>query len=233
MEAWHSIITHPQILPYTGDANSRYSTWGDHVNLALTPFGIPSPHLGPLAEDAILDAWNDSAGRNTTEMEPLVLAPGQRARAALGQRNRDALAALGYPDLAASAADAELLDAWTYNVFPNVSPWGGFMSNISYRWRPWPDQNSTLMEVRVLAKAPADGPVPRAADRIFLKEDEPWSTVTAWGRLGGVYDQDMANLPYVQEGLQSSVNGRVELGRYQESRIRHFHATLDKYLQGK
>jgi hypothetical protein len=41
----------------------------------------------------------------------------------------------------------------------------------------------------------------------------------------------MANLPHVQEGLVSSPNDRVELGRYQEARIRHFHATLDKYLQ--
>jgi len=231
MEAWHSVVTHPQILPFTGDANSRYSIWGDHVNLALTPFAVPSPHLGAIGEAAIIEAFEGGAGRNNEEAAPIVLKPGQTARAALGARNREAFRALGYPE-AESAADAELLDAWTYNVFPNVSPWGGFMSNISYRWRPWPDENSTLMEVRVLAKAPAEGPVPRAAEMVFLGEDEPWSSVTAWGRLGGVYDQDMANLPYVQEGLHSSANGRVELGRYQESRIRHFHATLDKYLAG-
>jgi nitrite reductase/ring-hydroxylating ferredoxin subunit len=230
MEAWHSIATHPQILPFTGDANSRYSLWGDHVNLALTPFAVPSPHLGKIAEMDIIDAFAGGAGRNNEEVQPIVLAPGQTARQALGARNRAALAALGYEAEAATAADAELLDAWTYNVFPNLSPWGGFMSNISYRWRPWPDQNATLMEVRVLAKAPKEGPVPRAAEMVFLGEDEPWSSVTAWGRLGGVYDQDMANLPHVQEGLVSSANDRVELGHYQESRIRHFHATLDKYL---
>ncbi|QMW24693.1 aromatic ring-hydroxylating dioxygenase subunit alpha [Sandaracinobacteroides saxicola] len=229
MEAWHSITTHPQILPFTGDSNSRYAIWGDHVNLALTPFGVASPHLGDIEQAAIIDAFSGGAGRNNEEAAPLVLAPGQTARAALGARNREGFAALGYPE-AAQASDAELLDAWTYNVFPNISPWGGYLSNISYRWRPWPDENATLMEVRVLAKAPADGPVPRAAEMVFLKEDEPWSSVTAWGRLGGVYDQDMANLPYVQEGLHSSANDRVELGHYQESRIRHFHATLDKYL---
>lgn len=228
MEAWHSIATHPQILPFTGDANSRYSMWGDHVNLALTPFGVPSPHLGVISEDAIIEAFAGGAGRNNEEAAPLVLKPGETARAALGARNREALAALGYD--ARAANDAELLDAWTYNVFPNISPWGGYMNNISYRWRPWPDQNATLMEVRVLAKAPKDGPVPRAAEMVFLGEDEAWSSVTAWGRLGGVYDQDMANLPHVQEGLVSSANDRVELGRYQEARIRHFHATLDKYL---
>jgi len=230
MEAWHSIATHPQILPFTGDANSRYSMWGDHVNLALTPFGVPSPHLGKIPEADIIEAFAGGAGRNNEEAQPITLRPGQTARKALGERNRDALAALGYVTDAIQASDAELLDAWTYNVFPNISPWGGYMNNISYRWRPWPDQNATLMEVRVLAKAPKDGPVPRAAEMVFLGEDEPWSSVTAWGRLGGVYDQDMANLPHVQEGLISSANDRVELGRYQEARIRHFHATLDKYL---
>jgi hypothetical protein len=40
----------------------------------------------------------------------------------------------------------------------------------------------------------------------------------------------MGNLPYVQQGLMSSPNDRVELGRYQEGRIRRFHHTLDRYL---
>jgi phenylpropionate dioxygenase-like ring-hydroxylating dioxygenase large terminal subunit len=231
MEAWHSVVTHPQILPFTGDANSRYSLWGDHVNLALTPFGVPSPHLGAVPDDAILEAFSGGAGRNPTESAEIALKPGMTARQTMGDRNRDMLRALGDP-MAEAASDSELLDAWTYNVFPNLSPWGGFMSNIVYRWRPWPDEGATLMEVRVLARAPHGEPVPRAAEMILLSDEQPWSTVEAWGKLGAVYDQDMGNLPFVQEGLVSSPNDRVELGRYQESRIRHFHATLDKYLAG-
>ena len=231
MEAWHSVVTHPQILPFTGDANSRYSLWGDHVNLALTPFGVPSPHLGEIAQQDIIDAFAGGAGRNNVEAAPVTLAAGQRARTMLADRNRAAYAALGHDG--DEASDAELLDAWTYNVFPNLSPWGGFMSNIVYRWRPWPDQHHTLMEVRVLARAPKGAPVPRAAEMIMLGDDEAWSSVTAWGLLGSIFDQDMANLPYVQRGLVSSPNNRVELAAYQESRIRHFHATLDKYLAGE
>lgn len=55
---------------------------------------------------------------------------------------------------------------------------------------------------------------------------------------GGGRGQDAAartrgsRLPYVQDGLIASPNNRVELGAYQESRIRHFHQTLDKYLAG-
>ena len=232
MEAWHSVTTHPQILPFTGDANTRYSLWGDHANLALTPFGVLSPHLDGkgLGEDAILAAMGLDTGRSSGSAG-ITLAEGQTARHALAAKNRQLyLDDLGYAS--SEVTDSELLDAYTYNVFPNVSPWGGFSPNICYRWRPWPDQNATLMEVRLLARTPKGQPRPRACEMQMLSEDEPWSTVTSWGGLGAVFDQDMDNLPYVQEGLHASPNNRVELGHYQESRIRQFHVTLDKYLDG-
>jgi len=43
----------------------------------------------------------------------------------------------------------------------------------------------------------------------------------------------MDNLPYVQDGLHASKNGKVNLGNYQEIRIRQFHRTLDKYISGE
>jgi hypothetical protein len=51
------------------------------------------------------------------------------------------------------------------------------------------------------------------------------------GVLGSVFEQDMQNLPYVQQGLKASKTGQVNLGDYQEIRIRQFHQTLDKYLK--
>ena len=91
----------------------------------------------------------------------------------------------------------------------------------------------TLMEVRILSRTKKGEPKKRACEMRFLSEDEPWTTVTDWGKLGVVFEQDMENLPYVQDGLIASANNRVELGQYQDSRIRHFHHTLDKYLDGK
>jgi hypothetical protein len=64
----------------------------------------------------------------------------------------------------------------------------------------------------------------------MLSDDETWSSATELGVLGNVFDQDMANLPYVQEGLKVSKTNQVNLGDYQEIRIRQFHRTLDKYL---
>ncbi len=48
--------------------------------------------------------------------------------------------------------------------------------------------------------------------------------------LAFIFDQDANNLPEVQKGLHASNKGHVISANYQELRIRHFHATLDKYL---
>lgn len=231
MEAWHSIVTHPQILPFTGDANTRYNVYGDHVNVALTPFAVMSPHLDQTAQTQqwIIDEFLKYNGRaGSTDMK-VVVPEGVTARRAMAAANRDRYTRdTGYDH--SGATDAELLDAFTYNVFPNFAPWGGYMPNIVYRWRPWPDQDSTLMEVRLLVRTPKGAPSPRGVPMHLLTEEEPWTAATELGALGGIFDQDMANLPYVQEGLKVSKNNEVQLGDYQEIRIRHFHRTLDKYL---
>ena len=231
MEAWHSVITHPQILPFTGDANTRYNVYGDHVNVALTPFAVMSPHLDKAgrSQQWIVDEFLKYNGRAGGEGLQVSVPDGASARATMAATNRDRFTAENGHDHT-HATDAELLDAFTYNVFPNFAPWGGFMPNIVYRWRPWPDQHSTLMEVRIIARVPPGADKPRPAMHM-LGEDEPWTNATELGgALGSVFEQDMANLPYVQEGLRASKNNQVQLGDYQEIRIRHFHRTLDKYL---
>jgi hypothetical protein len=51
--------------------------------------------------------------------------------------------------------------------------------------------------------------------------------------LANVFDQDMANLPFVQEGMKAMKDGLMELGHYQDSRERHFQTTLKKYIDGE
>jgi hypothetical protein len=128
------------------------------------------------------------------------------------------------------ATDAELLDGLVYNVFPNFAPWGGFMPNIVYRWRPWQDVDHSLMEVRILTRVPPNQPIPRGVPMKFLTADQPWTAAPELGVLGTVFEQDMSNLPYVQDGLKVSKSGEINLGDYQEIRIRQFHQTLDKYM---
>jgi phenylpropionate dioxygenase-like ring-hydroxylating dioxygenase large terminal subunit len=231
MEAWHSVVTHPQILPFTGDANTRYNVYGDHVNVALTPFAVMSPHLDPDAhpQQWIVDQFLKYNGRAGGADLKVTVPEGVTARRAMAAANRDRYKEMSGRDHS-HATDAELLDAFTYNVFPNFAPWGGFMPNIVYRWRPWPDQDSALMEVRILSRVPEGQPAPRSVPMHMLTEDEPWAAAVEMGVLGNIFDQDMANLPFVQDGLKVSKTNEVNLGDYQEIRIRHFHRTLDKYL---
>ena len=232
MEAWHSAATHPQILAFTGDANTRYNVYGDHVNVAMTPFAVLSPHLDPAAhsEQWIADEILKFNGRAGGAGEPVKLPDGVSARAALAAANRQRFAQMSGRDHS-HATDAEMLDAFTYNVFPNFAPWGGFAPNIVYRWRPWPDQDATLMEVRLLVRTPPGAPKRPGPAMRLLADHEPWTAATELpASLAGVFDQDMGNLPYVQEGLKASKTGEVNLGDYQEIRIRHFHRTLDRYL---
>ena len=237
MEAWHSLVTHPQLLPFTGDANAAYNNWGDHVNANLVPFGVMSPHVDPegKSQQWIVDEFVKFSGRSADNYDPATdsfnvrVGEGISARRALGDSLRAAATAQYGRDLT-DATDAEMCDGLVYNVFPNFAPWGGFMPNIVYRWRPWPDQDRTLMEVRILMRVPPGQPRPRSVPMTVIPEDRPWASEKGLGALGPVFDQDMENLPYVQDGLKASKNGRVELANYQEIRIRQFHQTLDKYL---
>ncbi|QZP07558.1 aromatic ring-hydroxylating dioxygenase subunit alpha [Caenibius sp. WL] len=239
MEAWHTVITHPQLLPFTGDCNSAYMNWGDNVNANLVPFGVLSPHVDAegKSEQWIVDEFIKYNGRSSDNYDPsgdpyaVDVPQGQTARAALGAALRKTYAEqTGYDH--EQATDSELLDALVYNVFPNFGPWGGFMPNIVYRWRPGKTPDTCLMEVRVLARVKQGEPMPRGVPMHYLTIDQPWTDAAELGGLGDVLDQDMGNLPFVQEGLHCSKSGKVQLANYQEIRIRQFHQTLMKYIDG-
>ena len=237
MEAWHTIVTHPQLLPFTGDANTSYNIYGDNVNVACTPFGVMSPHLDPAGrpQQWIVDEfikYNGRSADNYNESPYAVTVPeGVSARHALAEAMRTNFAkTFGHAEAHEQATDAELLDALVYNVFPHFAPWGGYMPNIVYRWRPWGDPDHCLMEVRILVRVPEGQPKPHGVPMKLLGPDEKWTAAPELGVLGHVFEQDMGNLPFVQDGLKVSKNGQVQLGDYQEIRIRQFHQTLDKYL---
>ena len=108
---------------------------------------------------------------------------------------------------------------------------GGQALAIVYRFRPnGNDPDSHVMEIMFLfAKAP-DGSHPAPAKINLLGADQPWTDAPELGSAAMVADQDTDNLRRIQKGLRASRKPGVTLARYQESRIRHFHATLDDYL---
>ncbi len=238
MEAWHTIVTHPQLLPFTGDCNSAYRIWGDHVNVNLVPFGVMSPHIHEgQGEQWIVDEFIKYNGRSSDNYDPegdpmaITVPEGKTAREALGDKMRQVYTEqAGYSLM--DATDSEVLDALVYNVFPNFAPWGGYMPNIVYRWFPGKTPDTCVMEVRILARIKQGEPKPHGAEEVYLTLDQKWTEATALAGLGDVFEQDMDNLPYVQQGLHASKNGRVELGNYQEIRILQFQDTLMKYIEG-
>lgn len=244
MEAWHTIVTHPQILGFLGDANTRYDLYGDHMNRAISPSGVLSPHLKGKDQNYVLKAMADFSGGadneasrrfNPAEGEsPISPDDPFMARKVLADASRKGFHEANGRDYS-QVTDSEMIDNFTYNVFPNWAPWGGFVPNIVYRWRPWGDPDHCLMEVRILMRTREGEKAPRAPEMFLIGEDRPFADAghLIGAALASIFDQDMENLPYVQEGMKASANKAIELGHYQDSRIRHFHRTLDKYLSGE
>lgn len=235
LEAWHTVVTHPQLLPFTGDSNSAYEVLGDHVNVNFVPFATISPHMerGDRPEQWIVDQFIRFNGRSADNYDggafAVAVPEGATARQALGASMRASYTEQTGHDHE-HATDAELLDALVYNAFPNFGPWGGFMPNIVYRWRPGRDVDHCLMEVRILTRVKKGEPIPRGAPMKLLTREQKWTDAPELGVLGDVFEQDMENLPYVQDGMRASKTGMIQLSAYQEIRIRHFHRLLERYL---
>ncbi len=223
MEAYHVIATHPQMLAGIGDSNSQYDAW-DHFSRAITPNMTPSPHIDYApAEQDMLDAMMT----RSLDAEPVMRVPdGMTARQILAQMTRMQLQPVvpGAHDL----TDAELADSFYYTVFPNFHPWGAY-NRIVYRFRPWQnDPHHSIMEVIFLS--PFRGRRPAAAKVHWLADDEDWTNAPELGFLARVFNQDTRNLPRVQKGLRGAAHKSITVGQYQETKVRHFHALLEQYV---
>lgn len=244
MEAWHSITTHPQLLPFLGDANTRYDLYGDFFNRAITPSGVLSPHMTGKDQQYVLDKMAEFSGgsdaktnrRFNASSDGAALDPDDplQARKLLAEASRQGFTQqYGYDY--SDKSDAEILDNFTYNIFPNFSPWIGYLPTLVYRWLPGDTPDWCIMEIRLLMPTPKGEKRPRAVERLYIPDDQPfaWAKDVMGEALASVFDQDLANLPHVQTGMKASANGLMELGAYQDSRVRHFQTTLMKYINGE
>jgi hypothetical protein len=125
--------------------------------------------------------------------------------------------------------DAELVDAIYYTLFPNWHPWGCFNA-LNYRFRPYGDDpEACIFEVMLLVPSPGERR-PAPAPIQWLGFDDDWTLAPALGPLVKIFQQDSLNLPWVQRGLHNLQSGSVVLGQYGESKVRHFHALLQRWL---
>ena len=227
IESFHTITTHPQLLAYTGDVNSQYDCFSDHVSRTITPMGVASPHLGDPGEAFTTEGYIAEHDLPDAGEFP----DGMAAREWLGELNRQRFEQL-YGRSMQEVTHAEVLDAILYSLFPNFAPWGGFRPNLNYRFLPYRDRHEQCtMEIMVLMRYPAGQERPKDATPIFVDEHQRLADVEGVSAgLAKVFDQDFSNLPLVQRGLPSLESGQIQLARYQEQRIWHFHRTLEKYL---
>lgn len=226
MESWHVVATHAQLLPGIGDAVSKYDAWGN-FSRTLTPNGIPSPHLNwQPTEQEMMDALTD---RNLDDDVKVPVPDGVTARVALADGRRAHLERDLGADVAQSLSDAEMCDSMPYTLFPNLHPWGSY-NRTCYRFRPYGnDPGMSIMECMILSPYEGDTP-PAGAEIQWVETDTSWTTVPELGLLARVFDQDDANLPYVQKGLEDGAIDEVTFAEYQETKIRHFHVVLERLL---
>jgi phenylpropionate dioxygenase-like ring-hydroxylating dioxygenase large terminal subunit len=234
IESYHAIATHPQILPYTEDADSQYDVWGDHISRTITALGVPSFHLKDVTEQDVVDTM---LGVSAMVARPnhAEVPEGMTAREYIGQLNSETFSENHDQDLASFATNAERMDSILYSIFPNFAPWAGFHPNITYRFRPNGDDHTTaLMEVIVIMQLPTGAERPKDVPVRRMGEDELFSEAPELGvSLGTIFDQDLKNMPMIQKGMHNIESKELVLANYHEVRIRHYHQTIDKYISGE
>ena len=231
-EGYHVIATHPQILEFAGDANSEYSIWEESpfVTRFVNGFGIQSPHLGPLTEQQVADAYLAFSARSSAGA--VEVPDGKTAREVVAEVFRSAMAPIFKVDLS-NVSDSEMLDAHLYHLFPAFAPWAGVGQSLVYRWRPGPTPDTCYMDVIRMMPVPDGAPRPDPAPVQRLRLEQSWHEAEGMGGLADVFEQDMANLPKVQLGLKVSAKRAqkgIKFGVYQEARMRLIHRHIDDMI---
>lgn len=228
MEGYHTIATHPQILPATGDELGQYDAF-ENYSRAINMTGVPSPSLrwNPTENEMAALSFNTVDPR---EAERGLVPEGETFRSWGAQMGRDALRpVLG--DAVDDLCDSEMMDSFFFTVFPNFHPWAAY-NRIAYRFRPYRDEHErSIMETYILQ--PFTGERPPPAEPHVLGFDETHLDAPELGALAEIFYQDELNIPQVQRGmhlLQKVKPSGTTLGVYQYNKIRHFHNLYEEYV---
>lgn len=234
MEAYHVIETHPQVAVSNADANSQYDTYGEHVNRFISPLGVLSPHLkGQYSEQDILDQFTVGDSSVLGDVDR-TLKEGETARQRMADTMRSMFEQATNTDLS-DVSDSELLDCFSYTLFPNTFVFPGISLPMVYRFRPDPkDHRMTIYEVFFLRPVPKEGERPEPAEPVYLDEFQSFTEAEGMDPgFGAILDQDTENLILQQQGIEASAKPGLTLGNYQEIRVRHFEMAVDKYVSGQ
>ncbi|KPP95003.1 SRPBCC family protein [Erythrobacter sp. HL-111] len=227
IESFHVTETHASAAPYLGDANTQYDVWeGTAHTRMISPRGLASPNVGPLSDEEVYRAGMRPALGDAADALTLP-DTAESAREAIAAARRKALVGQGV-EIAAEATDCELIDTIQYHVFPNLVCWAGWGSYLVYRFRPLgTDPDMSVMDIMFVVPGGDPGAVPEPQ---VVGPDASLQEAPQLGGYCAVFDEDSANLAALQRGLRTMRKTGPVTGAYQEARIRHFHAMLDKSL---
>lgn len=230
MEAYHTPIVHPEMTHVVSDHNMQHDILSDHVSRDLCAMASPSPTSTRVqTQQELLDTMLMGDRSMVTE-KPLV-PEGKTARWVMAEQLRQQMADQFGLDYSAYSVP-ELIDSLKYNVFPNlfIHPAVGLPLILQFR----PEGNNPdrcLFDLMILRPKPTDGSAWQVADVVRIDEDQSYKDVEGIDPfLAHVFDQDTDIMRWQCEGMHASEKGAETLSIYQESRIRHGHETLDKYL---
>ncbi len=220
LEAFHVLATHPNRLQLSSWANTQYDLFGPHVSRFHQPLTSGNAvHPRPLNEREVYAELGH---------DPDELPEGETARNAHAAKLRESLSKELDVDLS-DVPNAILLDSIEYHLFPNACFFPGINIPLIYRFRPL-GVDKTLHDIMMLKPVPRSGrPAPVEAASLDLETS--YTTVEGFEYLGLVLDQDSDNFKRQWAGMRTSRKKGQTLANYQEVRIRHFHETLNSYLE--
>ncbi len=221
-EAYHVAATHAWTLEFSDDVNTLYDCYERHTRM-IFPELQPSPrHEGAgTVTDGVLKMFLERVGVDTSNFSGSVA----DARTAFADAVRGMAPMLG-ADFS-GLNESQMCDDFHYTIFPNVT----FNTHSLFLWvfthRPHPeDPNKMLFDFINLVNAP-DQDIPRPEKQILRVSDGDTTEDLLEG--GELLDEDLYNLPRIQQGMRSRAFEALHLGE-QEIRILHHHDTLMRYI---
>jgi len=235
-ETYHLHAVHPQTQDVMDDLGVQVDLYPHGCSRMLVPIAAKTQRqedqdsLNPSLEYMMREASMDPGEFTGTAQEV-------RAAIAQAKRRRAERLGLDYDRF----TDGQLTDSWATGVFPNVQigmhPEGVFLM----RFMPHATDPERFYYDTMTLVRPVDDPdytvpgwmgLPQGTDTSGeIRPDTEYIGIGQPANLGEVLDQDSELLPVVQQGIRSR-GFAGPLWSEQESRLRHFHRELDRYLDG-
>jgi phenylpropionate dioxygenase-like ring-hydroxylating dioxygenase large terminal subunit len=229
MEAYHTPYVHPEMTNVVGDHNMQHDIFSDHVSRDLCAMASPSPTAAaPWSEQQLLDSMLVGDGAMVGE-RPRV-PEGRTARWVMAEQLRAQMQEKHGLDYSGHSVP-EMIDSLKYHVFPNLLVYPAPGLCLVQHFRPdGHDRDRAIFDQLVLHPRPRDGNF-EVAEVVEIGEDDSFASIPSMDPfLASVLDQDTDIMRWQREGMYASAKGAETLSTYQESRIRHLHDTLDKYV---